>query len=886
MPPRKRLGATKLDADLSADHTVVTDAQRAESEEEVPLEIIDYSCETPFEEQVSSVEKFLRTKGAAALEADKPCVLAHTYTSLPPGGTGEDEGFGRKVTVQLFVKCSRSSHTVVEVFNVETFLIISHDSTAYRIAESNHLLSTLCCSAEACRLPIPCFVPTGDIYRQTFLGRSHAGEFCTRYTMSAASSCPPQCASLSGILDLFHLNVGLQSRVPPDEAVLVDYVAQYAVDTFSQEDWEEVLMTENEHLTIRCHPSQSFGTYVDPIRSLLLDISWQKMDERNIVETTVRSSFDPYRNPTHVHLHVQPRRVSDYGKVGGGGIDDLIRILLSEPVTPQIQKTHGSPARSPASKAPTAPQIDDPNEPEFNESDEDYRETLLQAIFEPALKTQPKHIGADALHNAATTIYPPGSLFSRYAHQCCHLKSPLLLEPLWIAVVDELQALVDEGNYDWLEALGVAPSSAPNHSTCLVQQKLQMLMCCGEALKKQAAAQLGSAVKSGWDDDLDENEGTEGDDAAVSQKDWGSEPIESQTDRHLLSGRAMKCPAPQQPVPICSDIFEQQQASLASLGTSATGQNTRQWLQRGPLQADIATFKYLNRKENGSLDDVTFADFVRWHSPADFIESPTPSDIQEHGEVLSHVSLRMRDPSNMWQSLWAQVGPHPHMPAFNAAEELQLTLRWLRDIFVAQDGLQAKVWIIHYAFSGLVHRMSRHRLSTIPPCAEALRRLDSDLGKGLCKVEESMTDIDPDEAREVLPELHREHRHKLEKVEALLCAAISLEQRLQGAQTASTAVLEDLLTRLDVEDEDASPSALIPLSWWKDGGLAAEMVPASQSEVSADASGAAPPLSRKYLVRASVERPMNAPPSPQSLYVSRDEHDVFRIGLALSEALL
>ena len=44
---------------------------------------------------------------------------------------------------------------------------------------------------------------------------------------------------------------------------------------------------------------------------------------------------------------------------------------------------------------------------------------------------------------------------------------------------------------------------------------------------------------------------------------------------------------------------------------------------------------------------ATLEDFVRWHSPRDWIRSK-----DEQGGSLGHLSARMADSNNIWQELW------------------------------------------------------------------------------------------------------------------------------------------------------------------------------------------------------------------------------------------
>lgn len=87
-----------------------------------------------------------------------------------------------------------------------------------------------------------------------------------------------------------------------------------------------------------------------------------------------------------------------------------------------------------------------------------------------------------------------------------------------------------------------------------------------------------------------------------------------------------------------------------------------QEIQSAELLADMQAFKAAN-------PGCMMEDFVRWHSPKDW--SPLPSTSAARSVSVSSeqdarqecgrgaLSLRMRDPENLWQRLWRSAVPVP-----------------------------------------------------------------------------------------------------------------------------------------------------------------------------------------------------------------------------------
>jgi hypothetical protein len=86
------------------------------------------------------------------------------------------------------------------------------------------------------------------------------------------------------------------------------------------------------------------------------------------------------------------------------------------------------------------------------------------------------------------------------------------------------------------------------------------------------------------------------------------------------------------------DMVNQQAEVFESLGTSDEAAKIRAQLQSAHLISDMQAFKAANPK-------AVFNDFVRWHSPKDWI-----TDSTEHGEP--QLSTRMSESGNLWLELW------------------------------------------------------------------------------------------------------------------------------------------------------------------------------------------------------------------------------------------
>ncbi|KAI9314734.1 Rab3 GTPase-activating protein catalytic subunit-domain-containing protein [Dichotomocladium elegans] len=134
------------------------------------------------------------------------------------------------------------------------------------------------------------------------------------------------------------------------------------------------------------------------------------------------------------------------------------------------------------------------------------------------------------------------------------------------------------------------------------------------------------------------------------------------------------------------DMIEQQASVLENLGTSESATRLRAKLQSAQLFSDMQAFKAAN-------PHAMLEDFVRWHSPRDWIE--------KDGE--GHLSARMSDPKNIWQELWKK-------PLFDALSEGEKALNYLETLSIQEIFAMLLPTVFLIAYDTLVSHPAAQRV--------------------------------------------------------------------------------------------------------------------------------------------------------------------------------
>lgn len=303
-----------------------------------------------------------------------------------------------------------------------------------------------------------------------------------------------------------------------------------------------------------------------------------------------------------------------------------------------------------------------------------------------------QHENARAIKGA-----PTNSLFAHFCLQAlwfgnCNICA---ISVLWIEFVREVRWCWDE-----LQPLPRMPEEeSPSFDTCLVHQKLQLLAAC---IRRKAEEQR-LHYKTSMKETLANMRGLEDSGSGESNDERNSVPNKT-TEQHArivpeqLGGslmlsktrEQMHIPMTQKPPIMTEDMLLEREHALVVLSDSPSGKMTRAKLQTSMLSSDMAAFKAAN-------PSAVFEDFIRWHSPRDWLEedvfqdsleSLSPSSPSANLENLSwpprgRLSDRMSYPDNMWVQLWRSVEPIPkdkQKPLFDHTREGEKVIHYLETV--------------------------------------------------------------------------------------------------------------------------------------------------------------------------------------------------------------
>ncbi|KAI8335054.1 Rab3 GTPase-activating protein catalytic subunit-domain-containing protein [Chlamydoabsidia padenii] len=140
----------------------------------------------------------------------------------------------------------------------------------------------------------------------------------------------------------------------------------------------------------------------------------------------------------------------------------------------------------------------------------------------------------------------------------------------------------------------------------------------------------------------------------------------------LKTNAPLWIPVTQNPGFMTEDMIQQQADVFESLGTSDNATQIRAKLQSAQLYSDMQAFKAANPY-------AVLEDFVRWHSPKDWIDKS--NDSSSHGCL----SARMSEPTNIWQELWKcsrRIPASRQRSLFNLNSEGEKALHYLESLSI------------------------------------------------------------------------------------------------------------------------------------------------------------------------------------------------------------
>lgn len=303
---------------------------------------------------------------------------------------------------------------------------------------------------------------------------------------------------------------------------------------------------------------------------------------------------------------------------------------------------------------------------------------------------------------------PPLSLLASFSVQLITFNSLSAIALVWDQFVKEVR-------WHWERSIFLPRTNfgEPATSSSLLYQKLQLINYCierkkewnqwkKEDMKKESHSKefkkmaalfdgIGDSPKSeestnkkedeeGWEDfevDVDDKGKEEIDEEIEEVKQKNEEMregVSAKTDMVLIkTGETLCVPITQDYVGfVTEDMIEERQFVMESMGTGGEASATRAKMQTESLLSDMSAFKAANPK-------CIFEDFVRWHSPRDWILN----DNEPKGSINGSLSTRMKEKDGLWTNCWNQAMPIPvrrQKPIFQFVLEAEKVLHFLETI--------------------------------------------------------------------------------------------------------------------------------------------------------------------------------------------------------------
>ncbi|XP_073151384.1 uncharacterized protein [Henckelia pumila] len=295
---------------------------------------------------------------------------------------------------------------------------------------------------------------------------------------------------------------------------------------------------------------------------------------------------------------------------------------------------------------------------------------------------------------------PVESFVVKLAEAIGCLKTLRKMASFWSRVVDELRRLWYQGQY----IPGIPPDNIPDLNSCLLYQQLQVINRCISRKRRYTAAveslENVTAQASSMTKETSASEGTLPLNPCIYARTKSGELVlrlgadkECDNLTILETGEPIYSPVMQEPPLLTEDLIKETEEFVLRTGSLGAGCSQ--------LLSDMQAFKAAN-------PGCILEDFVRWHSPPDWMENDSNSDLidtPDCGDVLSvkgQLSQRMQKEGNLWRELWETSKPVPAVrqsPLYDEDLAVEGILNYLDDVLPCEIFKQLFIAVLG---SGLV----------------------------------------------------------------------------------------------------------------------------------------------------------------------------------------
>ncbi|KAL6538436.1 hypothetical protein OROGR_012424 [Orobanche gracilis] len=248
-------------------------------------------------------------------------------------------------------------------------------------------------------------------------------------------------------------------------------------------------------------------------------------------------------------------------------------------------------------------------------------------------------------------------------------------------LVEKLRRLWYEGQY----IPGIPQDAIPDLNSCLLYQQLQVINCCISRKRRHSAAvesldyvTVQSSSNVGGSSSSDNTLPL--DPCFYARTKCGELVLRLGADREcdsltmLETGEHVYSPVLQEPPLLTEDLIKETEEFVLRTGSVGAGCSQ--------LLSDMQAFKAAN-------PGCILEDFVRWHSPPDWMENETTGDLVDTSDsgdlstVKGQLSRRMQKEGNLWRELWETSKPIPAVrqsPLYDEDLSVEGILNYLDDI--------------------------------------------------------------------------------------------------------------------------------------------------------------------------------------------------------------
>ncbi|KAK4606003.1 hypothetical protein RGQ29_000333 [Quercus rubra] len=615
-------------------------------------------------------------------------------------------------------------HDLQLCFGVKEFLVIAPQSASGVVLdapEASKLLSAVAIALSNCSSLLPAFVPVHDPSRKAYIGIQNRGTVFTRRFESdhIGSQVPVKLMHLEGLYELFISKFAYSTLDISVHLFKVHFTMKLTYRTLSFDDDNDVQETDAEMTESEGNPASDIHSKAqwdddcpwsewysaeDPVKGFEVIAIWSEKMVESSSEMAELENASPHDAEKWILFPIFSENLTDGSKGNQIGFASQLHFLvdaLDMSFEAQFMEDFVSVESQGPDNLKTSMVIPPPT----------VIDRMLKELFHEGVQ-EPNFAKSEHKNSRAIKGAPLESLFAQFClHSLwvdsCNIRA---IAVLWIEFVREVRWCWEES-----QPLPKMPANGSiDLSTCLINQKLQMLAICIESkreLNEDYQDCIGSTDQASPHKKEDDPFGEDSDSSSImltpgenfdGKRDSPSKPDDlhgsgttvskfSSEPEHMVladpkpsdcirrgsagvvgsmmllkSHQRMHTPCTQDAPLMTEDMHEERLRAVEAFGDSF---NFSAQLEKEILSTDMSAFKAAN-------PDAIFEDFIRWHSPGDWESDDTQEkrpikrlameDSNNDWPPRGRLSRRMSEHGNLWRKIWNDA------PALPASEQKPL----------------------------------------------------------------------------------------------------------------------------------------------------------------------------------------------------------------------